>query len=164
MKAPHLLNLGNARKVKDNLSSILSLAALSRIESEIEANAIALLNLGERYYRFAMSQSAPNWRQKVSRLYYAAYNVARAVRLYTSGEYFTDTKDHQRFDRLPQDFPSRERYVNQLSMLREDRNMSDYDHTARAADLVLRSTQSAALVTEFLDDARSYLQARGLTM
>ena len=36
MKSSHLLNLGNPRKVKENLSSILDRAALDSIETEIE--------------------------------------------------------------------------------------------------------------------------------
>ena len=132
MKTPHLLNLGNPRKVKDNLSGLLDATALGLIESEIEGNTRALMVLARTHYRFAARQSAPNWRQKVSRLYYAGYNAARALRLYVNGEYSTDVKDHQKFENLPNDFPSRSRYINQLAILREDRNTCDYDHLSSA--------------------------------
>ena len=164
MKSPHLLNLGNARKVKQNLSSILDAPALERIEAEIKANAVALLTLGRRHYRFARKQSAPNWRQKVSRLYYAAYNSARAVRLYVAGEYSTDVKDHQSFDKLPDDFPNRARYVNQLPVLRDDRNTCDYDHVSMASDLALGSADATALVRDFLHDVTTYLLGKGLSL
>ena len=118
MKSSHLLNLGNPRKVKENLSSILDRAALDSIETEIEGNVLALLGLAKRYYNFARKQSNPNWRQKISRLYYAAYNASRAVRLYVSGDYSTDIRDHQKFERLPNDFPNRAQYVNQIDVLR----------------------------------------------
>ena len=164
MKSPHLLNLGNARKVRENLSGILDTTALALIEREIDANVVAFLTLGRRYYLFATDQSSQNWRHKVSRLYYAAYSVARGVRLYVTGEYSTDVRDHHRFDKLPDDFPTRDRYVNQLSILREDRNLCDYDHIATARDLVLGSSNSAALVRDFMDDARSYLRGKGLSL
>ena len=164
MKAPHLLNLGNARKVKQNLSGILPRRALAQIEQEIARNATRLYALGRHHYLFAMRQSSPNWRQKVSRLYYAAYNVSRAVRLQVSGDYSTDVKDHQKFDNLPDDFPARPRYANQLAVLREDRNTCDYDHTATAVDLALGTTESTMLVREFLDDAKSYLRSHDLSL
>lgn len=164
MKTPHLLNLSNSRKVKQNLSGILDAQALDIIEAEIRANAVSLYRLGQQHYRFAQRQTSPNWRQKVSRLYYAAYNVARSIRLFMNGEYSTDVKDHQKFENLPDDFPSRARYSNQLVVLREDRNTCDYDHTASAGDLVLGSTDAARLVEDFMTDAAIFLRSRGLSV
>jgi len=105
MRALHLLNLGNARKVKENLSSILDQQALDAIETEIASNSPALLNLAQCHFRFAVNLPARHWRQRVSRLYYAAYNACRALRLFVFGEYATDVKDHQRLEKLPEDFP-----------------------------------------------------------
>jgi len=162
VKSPHLLNLGNPRKVKYELSSILDKSALETIENEIARNAISLFSVGLGHYRFAMKQTAPNWRQKVSRLYYSAYSVSRAVRLFTSGEYSTDVGDHQRFDKLPDDFPSKARFANQLAVLREDRNTCDYDHKCHARDLVLGTRNAALLVKDFLEKAENYLKNKGL--
>ncbi len=162
MRTPHLLNLGNPRKVIDNLSDILEPSALDAIENEIARNTIALFRLGQEHFRFAVKQSTRNWRQRISRLYFAAYNVSRAVRLWVSGEYSTEVKDHQRFDKLPRDFPSQARFVNQLLVLREDRNTCDYDHTARARDLVLGTASATSLVEEFLQDAETYLISRDI--
>lgn len=162
MRSPHLLNLGNPRKVKENLSGLLDAAALEKIESEIETNAAAMLALARTHYRFAQRLSASNWRQKVSRLYYAGYNAARAVRLYVKGEYSTDVKDHQKFDNLPEDFPNRPQYTNQLSILREDRNTCDYDHVSSENDLVLGSRASIELVRDFMYDVTAYLSGRGM--
>lgn len=164
MKTPHLLNLGNPRKVKDNLSGLLDAAALGLIELEIEGNTRALMALARTHYRFAMRQSPPNWRQKVSRLYYAGYNAARALRLYVHGDYSTDVKDHQKFEKLPDDFPSRSKYKNQLAILREDRNTCDYDHLSMASDLALGSRVAGELVRDFLDDVAVYLNNRGLNV
>jgi hypothetical protein len=150
--------------VKENLSGILDQAALDRIEAEIRANAKALYRLGRQHYLFALRQPSPHWRQRVSRLYYAAYNVSRAVRLFVSGTYSTEVKDHHKFKELPGDFPSKDRYANKLEILREDRNMCDYDHACCASDLVLGTIQSTSLVKEFLYAARSYLSVRGLKL
>jgi hypothetical protein len=46
LKKIHLLNLGNPRKVKENLSEILGHPELDKIESEIIGNAVALYRLG----------------------------------------------------------------------------------------------------------------------
>lgn len=162
MKSPHLLNLGNPRKVKENLSGLLDANALGLIESEIEGNTRALMALARSHFRFAVRQSAPNWRQKMSRLYYAGYNAARALRLHVSGDYSADVKDHQKFDKLPDDFPDRSRYANQLAVLREDRNTCDYDHLSVAGDLALGSRAATELVRDFLDDVSAYLDNRGL--
>lgn len=164
MRSPHLLNLGNARKVKENLSGILDVAALDKVEAEIVANTIALFNLGRSHHYFALRQSPRYWRQKISRLYYAAYNVSRSVRLFVKGEYSTEVKDHQNYDNLPADFPTRARYVNQLAVLREDRNTCDYDHLCHASDLVLGSPKATALVNDFVHDARNYLRGKGLNV
>ena len=140
-------------------------AAIEELRRALELDpddTAALFKLGETHFRFAARQPKAHWRQKISRFYYAAYNVTRALRLHVAGEYSTDVKDHQRIERLPDDFPSKERFANQLKALREDRNLCDYDHTKRAADLVLGTNQSASLVTEFLNEAREYLKRRGL--
>ncbi len=128
-------------------------------------NVIGLLSLAEQHFRFAQKQTAPHWRQKISRLYYAAYNAGRAVCLYVKGEYSTDIKDHYRiFENLPQDFPNRSTYQIQLNVLRGDRNTCDYDHISKAKDLVLGSSSTTVLVSEFLKDVRNYLKGRGMNV
>ncbi len=164
MRSPHLLNLGNPRKVKEHLSGILDSASLELIEADIVANTVALLSLAKNHYSFAIHLSRSNWRQRVSRLYYSAYNASRAVRLFVSGDYSADVKDHQRFYNLPDDFPSRSEYVNKLQVLREDRNTCDYDHLSSDKDLVLGSRDSTKLVGEFLKDVFIYLKGKGIKL
>ena len=84
--------------------------------------------------------------------------------MYISGEYSTDVKDHQKFNNLPEDFPSHSRYSNQFSILREDRNTCDYDHMSTAKDLVLGSRVTEDLVREFLEDVKKYLNDRGMRL
>jgi hypothetical protein len=163
MKSPHLLRTGvNVRKLKDNLVNVVDATAISAIEAEICANVVQLYALGRGHYDFAVRQNNRSWRQKISRLYYAAYNVSRAVRLCASGEYSVDSSDHKKIETLPDDFPGRNKYANRLGVLREDRNLCDYDHTAKLTDLVVGAEDAAVLVGQFLKDAQGYLTQRGV--
>jgi len=165
MKTPHLLRAGaNVRKLKDNLAHVVDATAIAAIEAEIRANVFQLYVLGQNHYFFAVRQNNRSWRQKISRLYYATYNVSRALRLCVYGDYSTDSSDHKKIDALPEDFPNRSRYANRLGVLRDDRNLCDYDHTAKMTDLVGSVGDSAELAHEFLKDAQSYLKGRGVKL
>lgn len=162
-KSPHLLLAGaNVRKLRNNLSNILDRSALDAIENEIRLNTRQLYVLGRSHFLFAKRQNNRDWRQKVSRLYYGAYNVSRAVRLSFSGEYSTEVTDHKKIETLPDDFPEKNTYANRLGVLREDRNLCDYDHVATRADLVSTLEDAEDLVEKFLGEARKYLKARGI--
>ena len=165
MKSPHLLKAANnVHRLRENLTNVLDAGGLAAIEAEILANVTQLYRLGRGHFLFAVRQNNRAWRQKVSRLYYAAYNASRAVRLCVNGEYSTEIADHKKIEHLPDDFPRRNTYANQLSVLREDRNLCDYDHTADSRDLILSIEDSQSLVTSFLADARAYLTKRGASL
>jgi len=165
MKSPHLLRAGaNIRRVKDNLVNVVDARAIAAIEAEICANVSQLYSLGRTHYHFAMRQNNRSWRQKTSRLYYAAYNVSRAVRLCVNGDYSVDISDHKKIDALPDNFPNRNTYINRLGVLRDDRNLCDYDHTAKLSDLVMGINETVELVTQFLKDAQGYLRQRGVSL
>jgi hypothetical protein len=86
MKSPHLLRTGaNPRKLKENLVNVIDAGALDAIESEIRMNAAQLFSLGLSHYRFAARQNNRAWRQKISRLYCAAFNVSRSVTVGDAG-------------------------------------------------------------------------------
>jgi hypothetical protein len=165
MKSPHLLHAGaNVRKLKENLINVVDAAAISAIETEICTNVAQLYVLGRNHFFFAVRQNNRSWRQKISRLYYAAYNVSRAVRLCVNGEYSMDASDHKKIETVPEDFPNKNKYANRLGVLRDDRNLCDYDHTAKLADLVMGVNDAAELVQQFLKDARVYLKRRGVNL
>lgn len=86
------------------------------------------------------------------------------MRLCVSGEYSVDASDHKRIEMLPDDFPNNNKYGNRLGVLRDDRNLCDYDHTARLADLVVGVNDAAELVQQFLKDAQGYLKQRGVNL
>jgi hypothetical protein len=163
MKTPHLLHAGgNARKLKENLVGVVDAAAIAAIQAEIHANVSQLYALGQSHYFFAIRQNNRAWRQKISRLYYGTYNVSRAIRLCVSGEYSTESSDHKKIESLPGDFPNQNTYANRLRALREDRNLCDYDHTAKITDLVVGMYDSIELAQQFLKDAKSYLNQQGV--
>lgn len=163
MKSPHILQASsNVRRLKENLTTVVDGDAIDAIEGEICSNVVQLFRFGHRHYTFALNQGGRFWRQKVSRLYYGAYNVSRAVRLFVSGDFSMDSTDHKKVVALPEDFPNKNRYANQLVSLREDRNTCDYDHVASRADLILGVNEAKALVDDFVRDARSYLRKRGV--
>ena len=165
MKSGHLLRAGvNVRRIKESLVNIVDAAAISAIEAEILLNAAQLYQLGQSHYYFAIRQNNRSWRQKVSRLYYAAYNVSRAVRLCVSGDYSADSSGHKKIETLPDGFPNRNNYVNRLGMLRDDRNLCDYDHTAKLTDLEVGAHEAVELVQHFLRDAGDYLRRRGVDL
>jgi len=95
LSEPHvLLASSNPYKLIRNLSSILAPAEIDKIRTEIDSNVIALFELGMLHHKFAMSLAIREWRQNISRLYYAAYNVKRAISLKCDGTFSTDSSDH----------------------------------------------------------------------
>lgn len=165
LKEPHLLLASsNPRKLLRNVRHLIGERASRAIEREIKNNVAALYALGLEHYRFATKAPRRQWRQRISRLYYGAYNVKRAVQLYVEGVYRTDSSDHKNIGKLPDDFPNSTMYGNQLSGLRDDRNLADYNHTAGPDDLLMPPNDAELLVEKFIEDTRQYLNARGFNL
>jgi len=163
MRSPHiLLASSNPQKLITNIEHLVSKRAADALRREVRANVSGLFRLGEQHYTFAATLPTSDWRQIVSRCYYGAYNVVRSVKLEASGHYSTDSTDHKKIDELPSTFPNRNTYSNRLSMLREDRNLCDYDHTVTEVDLVYTIPEALRLVQGFIQDSRTYLRVKGL--
>ena len=161
MKEPHLLLLNkNVVELRKQLAGVLSAKSARAFDAEIIGNVVQLFRLGEEHYRFASSIHGSHWRQIVSRSYYAAYNVSKAIRLTVSGHYSQEVKDHEKVGSLPDDFPNRNTYANKLGLLRDDRNLCDYDHTVTPADLSSTVADTLKLVGDLVIDARKYLKTR----
>lgn len=164
LKSPHLLLASsNSHQMLANLRHILDATACDAIQDEININVKLLFELGESHHAFAKQSSRQYWRQRISRLYYGAYNIRRAVNLHESGSFRTDVDDHKKTE-LPFSLGNASTYTVRLRDLREDRNLSDYDHTAKESDLVLTQDEADLIVTNFLDDARVYLVSRGVSL
>ncbi|WP_152482617.1 hypothetical protein [Halomonas sp. THAF5a] len=151
----------NAREMISVLSEVVSEESLVLLEAELHRHVILLYRLAEEHLLLATSVSSSKWRQKVSRSYYSAYNARRAVELYVSGVYNTDSSDHKNLHKLPDDFPERETKVARLRDLREDRNSADYDHLADEGNLLVPSVDAVEFAKRFLRDTRSYLENKG---
>lgn len=163
LREPHvLLASSNPMKLIRNLSEIFSPGELEKIEKEISSQCRLLFELGQSHFEFARSLSTQNqnWRQKISRYYYAAYNCKRAVVLRWDGRFSTDSSDHQKVDELPTDFKNLATYRHQLKNLRDDRNLADYSHQATVDNLILTLAEAEALVASFVADCREFLVER----
>lgn len=165
LKEPHiLLASGNPQKLIRNLTGVVDADAIQKIQEEVDNNIRSLFVLGEEHFRFALAISTNEWRQRVSRLYYAAYNIKRAMSLKHDGTFSTDSSDHQKVDNLPDGMPNQATYRTKLKNLRDDRNLADYSHLAQESDLLIAADDAAILVEEFIRDAKVFLKGVGLTV
>ena len=163
LKEPHvLLASANLLRMQKNLAPHISLRSLKSIQKAFDDNVKQLYNLGKEHFEFAEKIADFHWRQKISRLYYAAYNVRRAIVLKNDGSFNMDISDHQKIDQLPADFPNQNTYSNKLKALRDDRNLSDYGHTASPLDLLNSPDDAKQLVADFIGDAKAFLKRKGL--
>lgn len=161
MRSPHILLLNkNVQDLKRELGCVLSKKSALAFDVEVKKNVAQLFSLGTHHFEFAITLLPINWRQIVSRAYYGAYSVSKAVRLAVKGQYSQEVKDHEKIGELPDDFPDRNTYANLLRLLRDDRNLCDYDHTAVEADLGTSRTDAVKLVENLIHHARHYLRAR----
>ena len=90
LKEPSIL-LASANCQNDlirNLRHILSVREIKKLQDEVDQNVTGLLSLGFHHLQFARDVPAGQWRQKISRLYYAALNTKRGVALSHSGKVF----------------------------------------------------------------------------
>ncbi len=165
LKSPHLLLASNnPNLLRTNLLHLLDANAIGALDKELERNVKALFNLGLYHFTFAVGIPPADWRQKISRTYYGAYNTKRAVDLKFSGSFSTDSGDHMEIDKLPDKFQNRSTYGMQLKALREDRNLCDYSHDSAESDLVIKVTDAETLVRDFIADARAFLRTSGVNI
>lgn len=157
-------NLANPRKVVSALKGVVDPIAIAAIEREIGHQAQAMFNLSLKHFRIAKRLNAPDWRQKVSRSYYASYSCSKLLRYYVEGTNSKDVGDHKKVGNLPDDFPNRAFYSNKLTIMREDRNLCDYDHIAKAKDLSIGVGGTITLSRDFIHEVKVYVSGRGLVL
>jgi hypothetical protein len=162
--SPHILIIGNPYTTINNLKGILDEAALDNIRNAVTTEVRLLYQLGLDHYSFAKSIDHKHWRQKVSRLYYAAYNIRRAVQLQDTGKYSTDVSDHKEIDNLPSSLNQRTIHGSVLKQLRDDRNLADYSHLGKEEDLFATTKELEQKVEDFLADSKYYLNKAGITV
>lgn len=165
LSPPHLLlAASNPLKMIQNLNHLLNVQEIAKLTVELDKNVAALFGLGHSHFTFACTINNNDWRQKISRLYYAAYNVRRAVVLKHSGTFSTDSSDHKNVDQLPDTIGNRQSHIVNLRDLREDRNLADYSHFAGASDLMISPNDALIFVTQFIADCRQFLLNNGLVI
>lgn len=163
IKEPHIFRVSsNPQSLVTNLAHLLAATELDKIRAEIRANIRDLYYLGNSHFQFARRLGANAWRQKVSRLYYAAYNTRWAVNLCWNGSFSTDSSDHKELHKMPDELQNVVIYRAKLVTLREDRNLCDYNHLAKEAHLVMPVSECLSVVSEFRRDAKSYLKNKGV--
>ena len=160
----HVLLIGNPYTTINNLKGILDEVALENIKKAVVLEVRLLFELGIDHYSFAKSVDRKYWRQKVSRLYYAAYNIRRAVQLQDNGKYSTDVSDHKDIDNLPSGLNQRTIHGAVLKQLRDDRNLADYSHLGKEEDLFATTKELEQKVEEFLTDSKNYLKDAGIIL
>lgn len=163
LREPHLLLASpNPMRLLKNLPQILAPGQLNLINSAISDESALLHGLARAHLSFAVGIPIGEWRQRTSRLYYAAYNCRRAVMLRYDGSFSTDSTDHQNVEKIPDIIEDHATYSKRLKDLREDRNLADYSHLARVQDLLIPISESADLVEMFFGAAEKYLRDQGV--
>jgi hypothetical protein len=153
------------RETVEQIREIISDKSYNSLIEAIDKNVVGLFELGVHHHKFASTEIPSRfWRQKISRFYYSAYNVKRSIQLNFDGLYRTDSSDHKEIGNLPEGLTNRNQYTRQLRVLRDDRNLSDYDHVAQENDLVIGVKDTESLVASFISDARSFLTDRGINL
>jgi uncharacterized protein (UPF0332 family) len=160
--SPHILLIGNPYSAINNLQGTLSSDEINKIRVAIQKEVKLLFELGQSHFNFAKNIDHKEWRQKVSRLYYAAYNARRAVQLQDSGKYSTDVSDHKEINNLPENLENKAIYGELLKKLRDDRNLADYSHIGKATDLFNSTQDFEDQVEKFLIDCKKYLSNAGV--
>jgi hypothetical protein len=158
LTSPHLLLASsNPMKMIQNLNHLLEEPELYKLTAELDRNVVALFHLGETHFIFASRLNNHDWRQKISRLYYAVYNVRRAITLKSSGSFSTESSDHQNNGQIPDSLSNKNSHVNNIRTLRDDRNLADYSHLAQIDDLVMEPDDALSFATQFIADCRRFL-------
>lgn len=165
LSPPHLLLAStNPMKMIRNLDHLLSKQELKKLTDDLDRNVVQLFELGVSHFKFAAPLTDADWRQKISRLYYAVYNIRRAVMLKDSGAFSTESSDHKTVDQLPDKIRNKELHITKLRELREDRNLADYSHLAVITDLVISPTDALTFSIQFIDDCRQFLLTSGVAL
>jgi uncharacterized protein (UPF0332 family) len=159
-----LLAATNPLQMIQNLKHLLEEEEIAKLTADIDRNVTLLFTLGRDHITFAIGIENKHWRQKISRLYYAVYNFRRALMLKHSGHFSTDSSDHKSVNELPNQIDNRESHIVSLKNLREDRNLSDYSHLAKQADLVISPDDALTFAKQFEVDCRKYLTDRGVRL
>lgn len=158
------LRAGNPRKIISCYNNLLGMESISALKTELDDHVKAIYALALNHFQFAERQRNTEWRQKVSRYYYACYNASKALRFHMDGNFSSDVTDHKKIGDLPDDFPNKEYFKNKIESMRTDRNSCDYDHQIAQDDLIDSPESIRNVSTDFLEEVQIYCNNRGLAL
>ena len=166
-KASDLLYLSKLdKKTIDSLFAGVSLESrtgypLATLSRKVVEDRLALAKKLLRSAQDEMTRAKPCHRTAVSRSYYSMYHAFRAVVFAIHGG--DDHQEHAKLpSAIPQDFPSRSHWENDLKTARLDRNRADYDPYPRGhRAFQATATNTLARATALLPVVRDYLRKKG---
>ncbi|MCZ8312988.1 MAG: hypothetical protein O9320_19235 [Magnetospirillum sp.] len=159
-----LLASKNVNSMIKNLEHVLTQPELDKIHKSLDVHVTGLFELGIEHYKFAKNLPSTQWRQKISRCYYAVYHVRRATMLKINGHFSQDVSDHGTAGDIPNELSNREAHINFLRSLREDRNLADYTHGASESNLVNPVSSAFQAAEKFIADCQTLLTSRGVIL
>ena len=74
----------------------------------------------------------------------------------------TEVDDHKKVGDFPDEFPKRSIWADVLTKFRADRNLADYDHTARSEDLEYSADEYLRYASQLLAEIKTYLRTEGV--
>jgi hypothetical protein len=128
-----------------------------RVSADRLALAADLVRRGERL----VGSNPPQYRDAISRFYYAAYHAFRSVVYFRTGG-----DDHEQHSilptKIPIDFPNHTLWSNNLKSAREIRNSADYDmYPKRDSSWRRKCIEVQTIAESAVRDSRTYLRTKG---
>ncbi len=137
------------------------------IDALVEKATADRLDLSERLRRAAKAATMGNqrsFRSATSRAYYSMYHALRATAYFVhKGD---DHEEHQKLPSgIPNDFPNRQGWENDLKNARYERNRADYDPYPKN-DIIFApiATQLIHKAEDLFPIVRSYLKKKGCAL
>jgi len=151
--------------VRRGLEGVLETPSLAAYDEAVKTTCRYHITLASDHLAAARSSKGPHWRTRVSRAYYAAYAASRAVRFYVTGGFSSEVEDHKKVAELPDDFPGLADWNDALTQMRHDRNLADYDAWPDCREKLNKPPlDTFDLASRFVQEAKRYLRARGVTV
>ena len=75
----------------------------------------------------------------------------------------TEVDDHKKVGDFPDEFPKRSIWADVLTKFRADRNLADYDHTARSEDLSTPLMNTCGMRASYSQKLKLISEPKGLS-
>lgn len=165
-----LLYISKSERVRlDTLKAGASLVertgyTINQLKEKVIRDRLTLARTLLKEAQQASHAKPPAFRTTVSRAYYAMYHSVRAVCFfYHEGD---DNEPHTKLPgAIPNDFPDRERWENDLKRARLERNRADYDpYPRKTSSFEVSANETLEHANLLLATARAYLRTKGFNV